>query len=353
MSREYVFYITNHGYGHAARNVPIVQEILECDQTSIIHIKSDKERILFLKRNLKENVERIFYYEDYKDVGLILKKETLDVDISEMKKQVGDELKKWKEYIENELLFFSVHPIDVVISDVIPWAILAAKKAKIPSVLLCNFTWYEMYRDFLDEELYMPYYRAYSAADKILLYAMGNKEILTYNSYGENVSMVSRKSNTVHVHEIRDKFPHPLVFVSVGKSVELELCYDVSDINAHFLTTAGIRLLGNNVTVLPPDLICTQDYISASDYVIAKAGWSTMAEIFLHKKKSALLVRGENAEDNQVKKIINNSHCAVEIHLEDLKNIKFILSRIDLVDAKSMNIFRDDKKKIVESIINM
>ena len=48
---KYVFYITNHGYGHASRNVPIILELLKRNSDNLVYVKSDIQRIEFLKRN--------------------------------------------------------------------------------------------------------------------------------------------------------------------------------------------------------------------------------------------------------------------------------------------------------------
>lgn len=76
------------------------------------------------------------------------------------------------------------------------------------------------------------------------------------------------------------------MFVSLGASAEINKRVNVENLPYNFLVTRGLKLIGDNVVELPPDMINTPDYISAADYVIAKGGWSTIAEIMLQRKNA-------------------------------------------------------------------
>lgn len=41
----------------------------------------------------------------------------------------------------------------VVVCDIVPWAIGAAKEAGIKSCLISNFTWIEIYQEYLPEDI--------------------------------------------------------------------------------------------------------------------------------------------------------------------------------------------------------
>ena len=353
MKKQYVFYITNHGYGHASRNVAIIKKMFEMDENIVIHVKTDEERIRFLKRNLEELGEKIVYYSGYTDVGLILNPDTLQVDAAALESEVCRELACWDFYIQKETAFLKKYEINGIVSDILPWVLLAAREQRIPSVLLCNFTWYEMYKDFLPQELCEKYYEAYSSADKIFLYALGRKTILNFDTDTEQVSMIARKKNPEEAEKIRRNYAHPIVFCSVGKSIEMPEAYDVSDVKATFLTTAGVQLQGGNVVQLPADMINTQDYISASDYCIVKSGWSTLGEIFLNRKRAAVIPRGENSEDIAAMKEIHEKKCAVEIGFEDLKKMPEVLKRMDTLQMQNLDGYTDSCAQIAKHICSM
>lgn len=353
MSKNIAFYITNHGYGHASRNVAIIEELLTKREDIKIWIKTDAERVSFLQRNLYKYDNRIIYNSNYHDVGFILNTKTYKVDVETLYTRVSEEIENWPYYIKNECNFLVSENIDLVVSDVIPWVLLAAKKMHISSILLCNFTWYEMYKEYLPENLCLKYYHAYNSADKIYLYTLGNPDVLKYFSKVEMLSLISRKRNSEKIQEIYSAYKHPIIFVSVGKSITMEKKYNVSGIEATFLTTTGVELEGENVVRLPSDMINTQDYISASDYVISKTGWSSLAEIFLNKKKAAVILRGDNPEDNAVLKQIEERGCGVICNFNDLNDINSLIEQMDKIDCNTLDEFHDDLKKIVDNILEL
>lgn len=352
LKKKIVFYITNHGYGHAARNVPIIESLLELSESTII-IKSDAERCAFLHRNLVQYNDRISYEDMYYDVGLLLKDSTYEVDIQLLTHKVEKEISNWNQYVVKESHFLAENRIDVVISDIIPWVLTAAKRSRVPSILLCNFTWYEMYKEYLPENLYLPYYNSYCDADKIFLYDLGNKKILDYYKNVELVSLISRKKNDIKIMEISQKYPHPIVFVSVGKSIVMEKSYDVSDFKGTVIITAGVELQGTNVIQLSNTTIDTQNYICASDYIISKTGWSTLAEIFLSHKRTAVIVRGNNPEDNAVIDEILKRNIGIKCDFDDLNNIQGIVEKLNDVSESRTELFEDCHIKIAKYILSV
>lgn len=305
-----------------------------------------------MHRNLKKYEGSIVYDTSYYDVGLILKATTYEVDITMLSNNIKQYLNNWNTYIEHECKFLLQENISVVISDIVPWVLIAAKKSNIPSILLCNFTWYEMYKDYLSADLYMPYYDAYNCADKVFLYAFGNPSILGYYKNIEQVSLVSRCTDQHNIETILDKYERPFLFVSVGKSIVMNSIYNVSAFKGTVFATAGVTLEGENVIQLPPDTINTQDYICASDYVISKTGWSSLAEIFLNKKRAAIIARGNNSEDNYVMQKIKESKCGISCSFDDLHNINHIIEQLDMINTESMNCFWDDSTRIVSYILD-
>ena len=78
--KKYAFYITNHGFGHASRNIPLIEGILEREPESIIYVKTDAVRCEFMRRNLKAYIGNICFCEEYQDIGLILQKNSYEID---------------------------------------------------------------------------------------------------------------------------------------------------------------------------------------------------------------------------------------------------------------------------------
>lgn len=59
------------------------------------------------------------------------------------------------------------------------------------------------------------------------------------------------KYHCVHAHLIQSQYNQPLVFVGVGRLVDLKEEMDVSSEPYYFIVTEGIQLVGENVTYLP------------------------------------------------------------------------------------------------------
>ncbi len=52
--KNIVFYISDHGFGHASRNIPIIRYILGVKNNIKIHIKTGINQGLFIKDSLKD-----------------------------------------------------------------------------------------------------------------------------------------------------------------------------------------------------------------------------------------------------------------------------------------------------------
>ena len=345
-----VFYITNHGFGHASRNVPIIKRLLK-DSESKIYIKTDQTRCDFLKRNLHEYRDHIFYYDDCNENGLILEKGKMSPNLSEMEQMIRKDFTQWRFYIAREARFLMDNKIDIVISDIIPWALKAAKACNIPCLLIGNFTWSEMYKSYYGREIWGPYEECYRMADKAVWYEIHAKELHEYCKDYECVSMVSRSVDETEAEKIRNKFSKEIVFVSLGGSAEIGRPIHVGHLPYEFLVTRGLKMEGDNVHLLPENMVNTPDYIAACDYVIAKGGWSTVAEVLLQRKKCALLFRGENSEDRNTKMVLEDRQQCVGLNGDELTELGSVIDGIKRLNPDSYDIYRNDTEKICRIIM--
>ncbi len=350
---RYAFYITNHGFGHASRNVPIIIQLLKKHSDSIVYIKTDSVRCDFLKRNLPEYFSRIVYYEDCNENGIILKKGKMCPDLQEMEGKIRKDFIHWDTYISRETKFLLSNQIDIVIADIIPWSLKAAKICKIPSILISNFLWSETYKSYYSDEIWRPYEKCYRMADKAVWYEIHMDELHEYCDNYECVSLVSRDVNSTEVEKIQDTYSKEIIFVSLGGSAELSRPVHVGHLPYEFLITRGVNLIGSNVHMLPEDMINTPDYIAASDYVIAKGGWSTVAEILLQRKKCALLFRGNNSEDNNTKITLEKRKQCIGFNGDELADIGAVIDQIKQLYSDNYSKYQDDTEKICSIIIEM
>lgn len=132
----------------------------------------------------------------------------------------------------------------------------------------------------------------------------------------EEVSLCFRYFNLEQVDKIKKGFKKKIVYISVGISVDLKDEIDVSNLNYDFIVTDGINLKGHNVYYLDKEIPNTQDYLMDSNVVITKAGWGTISEALLGKKKIAVLSRDGISEDRNTINKLKNRGIAISLEYE-------------------------------------
>lgn len=350
---NFAFYISNHGFGHAARNIPLIEKILGDNKDNRVFVKTDSLRIEMIKRNLVHCDERITYCEDYRECGVIFKDGCLEVDKEALYCEVIKEIKTWDTLIQRETEILKRDEIDVVISDITPWVLKSCRLLSIPSILISNFTWPDNYELYLPEELCIPYRECYKLADQVILYEFYIEKMLQYCNPVEKVSLVARRGNPLFTDWIRKQYEEPIVFISIGKSVSITDEINVENLPYTFVVTQGINLKGSNVSYLSDTVVNTMDYISASNYVISKCGWSTVAEILLNNKKCALLSYSGTLEEKAILDKVTQCNNGISISYSDFKyHLEDVLRRLDQLEGPTA-VYSDDRERIVDIIYSV
>ncbi len=334
------FYISDHGFGHITRNIPIIRSILDTSNDIRIIVKCGEKHIQFMKSLLEDYSSSIEYYEENTDVGLILKEGSIEVDKNRLKVKLYDFINSWEERGEKEKEFLQNNDVSLVVSDIIPWIFKACSDGKVKSILISNFTWMEIYKElFKDEYIDKSYLNSYGLADETFIYPLSGC-INQYAINPKHVGLCCRDFNDRKVKEIRDKFKMPIVFVSVGRSVQLNKTINVEKLPYVFVFTDGINLVGSNTYRLPIEIQNTQDYIKASDYVLTKAGWSTVSEAICAKKPIIVIDRKEVTEDRKTIENLLDLGIALTIKNHEIneKDLRRILLEVESKRSNYLNI---------------
>ncbi|HZK54099.1 MAG TPA: glycosyltransferase [Desulfosporosinus sp.] len=338
MMNRIAFYISNHGYGHAARNIPIIEGLLEQDENLCIEIKTGRNLIDFMKQSLINYRSRIVYHPMSTDLGLILKPGSMDVYKEVLLREVKKFISTWAVRIEEERKWLLQNKIDCVVSDIVPWIFKSARLAAVKSVFISNFTWVENYKELFEEDVYQEYLHCYQEADLALVYPLAG-EIKGYFKVTKEVGLSCRSFNEEKIQQIKDKYHMPIVFVSVGRSVELEGDIDVGELPYQFIFTEGIKLIGRNTELLPIDTENTQDYIKGADTIITKAGWGTVAEALCAQTPILVLRRDNVVEDRVTLRKLVELQIALPITMEEL-NANSIAELLGQLKVRNEN-YRD------------
>ncbi len=329
------FYLSDHGFGHIARNLPVIVSAVRRSNT-IVYIVCGKRHIAFARQNLltmlsKEEYSSIVFRELCTDVGLVVKEGTLLVDTQKLTAVCERYLSEISQKSRQEAEWLRENHIDAVLCDMPIWSIEACEKADIPLLYAGNFTWVELYREFLPEKIWQRYAEYYSKIRYAMLYALHNKEMTEFlpNAEIEEVSVTARAFHDDFIAEVKSRHTRKIIFVASGMSAKLKQSVDVSRFPYDFYTTEGVPLTGDNVTVLPYTTGNTQDYIAVADYVITKAGWTTVAECLLAHKPMALFRRDGVLEDRTTIQLLENRHLAISVQPDDLEHMEKIIADMD------------------------
>ncbi len=138
-----IFYLSDHGFGHAARNIPIIRQLLAVDQAINIIVKTGLAQGEFVESNFSGEL-RLSVIKEAMDVGLVLKPMSFELDVPVLEERVKQYIESWDQQIEREVRFLTHKKPDLIVSDIVPWVFHAAKQVNITSILISNFTWVEI-----------------------------------------------------------------------------------------------------------------------------------------------------------------------------------------------------------------
>lgn len=333
--RTIAFYISNHGFGHAARNIPIIRQLLELDPRLKIIVKTQTKQLEFIQQSLRSFSARLDFIDMSVDIGLVLKSGSLEVDVEKLRERLDDFMASWDKLINEEVHFLIANKVNLVVSDIVPWVFKSAKLTGIQSIFISNFTWVELYDSLLGTSIANDYLKCYNLADEAFIYPLAGKIKHYFNSY-RDVGLSCREFSLENIKLIKKKHQNPLVYLSLGRSVQLAEMLDLSDLPYDFIYTEGIYLTGSNAFKLPPNTLVSQDYIKAADYVITKAGWSTIAEAICARKPMLVLRRDEVAEDQRTLAKLLELDIALPFSLEQL-NSQSVAQLLKALEGKKGN----------------
>ena len=300
-SKRIAFYISSHGYGHAARSTVLLQKLVP---NYDIQIKTTIPKKFFTECLGKD----ILWIRQNVDVGCIQKNYS-DVDAERTFKQYRHFLRNHSKRLRDESNWLIENNIDLVISDIASFPLKAAKIIGLPSFLIANFTWYDIFSKLSGakkhRDLLNILHEEYSSATTQFLpqFALSNnfqtpKEIVGFIS----LKGQSRRNELEQQLSVKDKV---LVFIYLGN-------YDIS-----FIKWENLKLLDDYAFITrdphlnPPENLYVldgsfsyADLIASADLVVSKCGYSTLASAFHHGKPVVACDRKDFCEAVEIRNFI-------------------------------------------------
>jgi hypothetical protein len=224
--------------------------------------------------------------------------------------------------IESEVNWLKQESIDLIISDAPSMPIEAAHRAKIPSLLITNFTWYDIYSEFSLAHKYVDLIQILKDE-----YSKTTLQILPQCHIVNDATPNKKESGFIGLSgkNIRNRLTKELsidfegktaVFIYLGRLDSSFLKWEnLSDIkDCLFFTRDDVSTKAKNLFALDSSYEY-RDLIASSDVVCTKAGYSTLATSFIsgvpifssdRQNFSEVIAVKKYLKDNEVGLILDN-----------------------------------------------
>lgn len=273
-----VVYVSGHGLGHSAREIALLPH-LPPDIPLVVKTVAPR---WFWDLEMPRPVTRV---EDVFDVGCV-QKNGLDIDLPAT-------LAAWQEMdvrnrgrVETEAEDLRRRGARLVVSDVPSLALSAARQAGIPSACVCNFTWADIYRRFVDD---LPAFgtiadrleEEYTQADVAI--TTGFDLPMPYFPRKMSVGFTARTGQSRRDDLLRHLPPGAaqkrLALVYVG-GWGLPIAYErvTAFRDWHFISLDAPPTTPANWTTLPKGLLDHRDLVASVDLAISKPGYGLAVE---------------------------------------------------------------------------
>jgi L-arabinokinase len=305
------YYITSHGYGHGVRTCAICNAF--SPSVNIFLRTSLPERFF------REEIARPFTYCPAAfDCGCI-QSDGVTVDIPRTTRTYREIADANASRLDGEVAWITRNSIDAVVSDITPFALEVAAKTGVPSIAATNFTWYDIYADYVGRVPdFAPYVeqirRQYESAG--LLLAMSPANDMRYFPRIKAVPPVGRTG--------RSRRPEICGRYGFSRSKRIALIYvgefgignDFSGLSRFtdwkFLGLHSLPQAPSNYRMIDKAAFSYQDLTASANLVISKIGYGTVAECMLNGAPLLYLPRPDFSEYPVLEKAVRewgNGYC--------------------------------------------
>lgn len=312
--------ISPHGYGHASRASAVMQA-LACSAKVRFEIVTSIPA-WFFAQSLRSEVFSV--HDILTDIGMVQLspvKENLDASIRALNGfyPLADSL------VDRVARIFS--ECDLVLCDIAPLGILGAKRAKVPSVLIENFTWDWIYGGYREEfPQFNNHIRYLRDVYQQVRFHIQAEPLCAPCTCDLRVAPVARPVKR-KVNEIRQQ-------LQVGPGINLVLM-TMGGVQGESIRPAPLQSREDCIFLLPgakegwqrhgniwyfpmqSDLY-HPDLVAASDAVIGKVGYSTLAEVYQAGVPFGYVQRPSFRESGPLVDFINGEMHSCEIEIGPL-----------------------------------
>lgn len=320
------YFISSHGYGHASRACAVMEKLSVVGYTNFFIFT--KTPIWFFQNSLSFQFE---YIETQSDVGLEQENPFVE-DIEKTIKILDNFLPFSFNQHEKFLQFITEINLDLIICDISPFGLWVAEELGIPSILIENFTWDWIYEYYLEQypklDGYISLLREIYQLPKMHFTCEPNCEISKNSIVVSPVFRETRSKREKIRMQLCLNDRDRLVLVTMGgipidhhdenlmfNTGNVKYLFPINNVNAK-IDNKNIILLPHNHPYFHPDLV------NASDLVIGKLGYSTVAEVYSISKPFLFIGRKNFRESNILEKFAREKMFSNEIELTNIFSLQ-------------------------------
>ncbi len=316
-------FISPHGYGHATRTSAILKALSCCTEVEA-HLYSTVDEAIFQQSDFTYQFHHLLT-----DIGFF-QKDAFHLDIE----KTCSALQKFIPFDDKliDTLAEKCRHHAFILCDISPLGIAVAARAKIPSVLVENFTWDWLYAPYSEGNSLLQYSckymrSVYQRAD----YHIQTEPVCLPGSVDFRCNPIFRKireqPDTIRKN-LRCTAPNTVLITMGGigfKPKFLQTLRQYTDYDFIVAGQAQESRIGNNVLLLGstanhyhPDLI------NCADITVFKCGYSTLAECYQVGKPAICIRREGFAESVVIESFIRKNMHAAIISQKDFTSGKWL-----------------------------
>jgi len=309
--KRILYYITDHGKGHATRSIAVIRELQKKGIEVIIRNSNVTE---FLHKSLPDTS----ILPGITDMGPTIKSDGISIDEISTVNNVGKWIDKLNDTSEAECEIISKIQPQLIVSDISPMPILAAKKLQKNCIAISNFSWYDVLKLLPQSKLEILEH-AYDDANLAIQLPIGTS--MEHFKHKCKVGLVARKS-TLSRTQLRKKFgikdSEFVVTLALGGSqntIKLR-----GDKNVKILSMNAIIKNTDNVIDLS-DWVEGEEVVLASDFVICKCGYGMISECLSNGVPFRYISDDNHLEQKAMSKELSERGLANKITFQEINNL--------------------------------
>jgi len=303
-----VLYTSGHGFGHASRDIEVINTIIIKRPGARIAVRTSVPR-WFFERSVRGPID---LQPAEVDSGVV-QIDSLHLDEDETALSAARFYADFDRRVKSEAALLKAAGASVIVGDVPPLAFAASRLTGIPSIALANFTWDWIYETYPQFERLAPgvlalirdAYRCTSHALRLPL--SGGFEPMA--AVTRNVPLIARRSKLGRAHARRAMDVEgdvPIVLASFGGHDSGLRFDDVARNSLFTLVTTDYempeipakagRLRRFTNELLADRCLQYEDLVAASDVVVTKPGYGIVSECIANGPALLYTSRGRFAE---------------------------------------------------------